>query len=163
MAVCTPGGVTLFLGQVLSDNWLIEAPGAFSLDVYTPRWCVYDGPPAASVYLCAFRTVACVFVSIIFVFGQPPVTLGTLTIRVSVVCCASYYLLCFPHVPGYVRCSEAQFQRCLFSIVLLCDDAILLAVEEAACRCRKFEENRSNLDENWPKCVAIADTKMATV
>ena len=29
-------------------------------------------------------------------------------------------------------------------------------------RFRKFEENRSNLDENRPKRVAMADTKMTT-
>ena len=30
---------------VFSDNCLLDAPGAFSVATYTPRWCVCDGPP----------------------------------------------------------------------------------------------------------------------
>ena len=60
---------------VLSDNCLLEAPGAFSIATYTPRWCVFDGPPVASVYLCAPQRCRLSFVGIVFVFGQPPVTL----------------------------------------------------------------------------------------
>ena len=44
MAVYTPGGVTRFLAKflfvtsVFSDNCFLEAPGAFNVVTYTPRW-----------------------------------------------------------------------------------------------------------------------------
>ena len=57
--------------RVLSDKYLLEAPGAFSLATYTPRWCVHEGPPVASVYLCASLRCRTCFLGIIFVFRQP--------------------------------------------------------------------------------------------
>ena len=74
----TPAVVTRLLAKFLSMT-VLEAPGAFSVATYTPRWCVYDGPPVASVYLCAPPRCRMCFVGIVFVFRQPPVTLESLT------------------------------------------------------------------------------------
>ena len=98
---------------VLSDNCLLDFPGAFSIASNTPRWCVFDGPPVTSVYLCAPPRCRLSFVGIIFVFGQPPVTLESLTFISGG---ALRFLLILPYfqqVPGDVRCAEAQLQ-CFF-------------------------------------------------
>ena len=62
-----PGSFSMVLRHppcVLPDNCLLEAPGAFSVAMYTPRWCVYDGPrwpqytyvlPAVSHVFCGYR------------------------------------------------------------------------------------------------------------
>ena len=98
---------------VLLDNCLLEAPGAFSIATYTHRWCVFDGPLVASVYLCAPPRCRLSFVGIIFVFEQPPVTLDSLTFIFRGALRFLLILPCFQQVPGNVRCAEAQLQ-CFF-------------------------------------------------
>ena len=83
---------------VLSDNCLLEAPGAFSIATY---------PPVASVYLCAPPRCRLSFVGIMFVFGQPPVTLDSLTFIFGGALRFLLILPCFQQVPGDVRCAEA--------------------------------------------------------
>ena len=101
------------VGCVLSDNCLLEAPGAFSVATYTLRWCVFHGPPVALVYLCAPPPCRLSFVGIIFVFGQPPVTLDRFTFIFGGALRFLLILPCFQQVLGDVRCAEAQLQ-CFF-------------------------------------------------
>ena len=98
VCLCTsPGDVTRFLDKflsmacVLSDNCYIEAPGACCVATYTPRWCIDDASILmVPVYLCATPRCRMYFVGIIFVFGQPPVSLGSLTIILARAGCALF-------------------------------------------------------------------------
>ena len=99
LSMTVPGGCFTW---VLSDNCLLEVPGAFSVAKYILRWCVYDGPLVASVYLCAPPRCRLSFVGIIFVFGQPPVTLDSLTFIFSFLLIALFSAGAWD-----VRCAEA--------------------------------------------------------
>ena len=104
--------------RVLLYNCLLEAPGAFSIATYTPRWCVFDGPLVASVYLCAPPRCRLSFVGIIFVFGPPPVTLDSLTFIFGGALRFLLILPCFSRCLGMCGVLRLNYSVSSYSIVL---------------------------------------------